>query len=470
MLRFLSCPPRPARLGLTLLGLLLLAAGARAQPAPPPPETTAPPGLGVPAEAAPTVALPGPGAPAVPTPPADNTEQRLAELERRQAAVEQQQAAARPSAASSGGLQLSGGPGRGYTLSAADGRFSATLRARGQLRDTLTAATNLTNELNVKTIRLYLSGNILAPELKYFLQLALGGGDFEAGSSSPLFDFWVEYTRLRDLNIRVGQFFVPFDRARTVREFALQLVDRPQVVSELSLDRDVGIMLSSTNLFGSHDILSYNLGVFGGKGRNRFGGGVAGFLYVLRFSVRPLGAFDDDQEGDLLRLRRPRLMIGVAGAYNQNTDRQRSTVGNVLTLGNLDYGHFAADTVFKYAGFSFLGEVLYRQARSDYFDGMSNGKPLREWSRSAFGYLLQAAVMLTGKLELVTRWESLLTIDPTDPALQTLVQTQGKQLGGGVNLYLSGHLFKVQADYFYQFGDDLAAGRQVARLQLDATF
>jgi len=26
-----------------------------------------------------------------------------------------------------------------------------------------------------------------------------------------------------------------FDRSRTVREFALQLVDRPQVVSELSL-------------------------------------------------------------------------------------------------------------------------------------------------------------------------------------------------------------------------------------------
>ena len=50
------------------------------------------------------------------------------------------------------------------------------------------------------------------------------------------------------------------------------------------------------------------------------------------------------------------------------------------------------------------------------------------------------------------------------------MQAQGRQLGGGVNLYLNGHFFKVQADYFYQFGDDIGTGRHVARLQLDATF
>ena len=405
-----------------------------------------------------------------PPPPIFSAEARVKELERRLLDLEQRQTPTSVAKAQPAGVSITGGPGRGFTIATADERFAATVRARVQLRDTLAAGTDWTNELTVRTARLYLHGQVLSPDLKYWLQLAVGGNDFEPGSASPIFDAWVEYTRLRDLNIRVGQFFVPFDRARTVREFALQLVDRPQAVSELSLDRDIGIMFSSSNLFGSRDILAYNLGIFGGKGKNRFGGGPIGFLYVLRLAVRPFGAFDDDQEGDLLRLHRPRLLLGIAGAYNQNTNRQRSTTGNALTLGTLDYGHFALDVVFKYAGFSFLGEVLLRQSQTDSLDGLSAGKPLREWSRKGWGYLAQAGMMLSSKLELTARWEELRTPESTDPALLMLVQTQGRQLGSGVNVYLSGHLFKIQADYFYQFGDDPTSGRHVARLQLDATF
>lgn len=410
-----------------------------------------------------------PAASSAPPPPAESAEGRVKELERRLVDLEQRSQSVLGKAPPAS-VTVSAGPGRGFTIATADDRFAATVRARVQLRDTLAAGTAWTNELNVRTARLYLHGQVLSPDLKYWVQLALGGNDFEPGSASPLFDAWVEYTRLRDLNVRVGQFFVPFDRARTVREFALQLVDRPQAVAELSLDRDIGVMFSSNNLFGSRDILAYNLGIFGGKGRNRFGGGPISFLYVLRLSVRPFGAFDDDQEGDLLRLHRPRLLIGVAGAYNQNTNRQRSTAGNVLTLGTLDYGHFAFDTVFKYAGFSFLGEVLLRRSQTDFLDGISSGKPLREWSRPGWGYLLQAGMMLTRTLELAARWEELRAPELADPVLILLLQTKGRQLGSGVNVYLSGHLFKIQADYFYQFGADWNAGRHVARLQLDATF
>ena len=92
------------------------------------------------------------------------------------------------------------------------------------------------------------------------MQLAFGGNDFEAGSSTPLFDAYLEYTRLRDLNVKVGQFFVPFDRLRTIREFALELVDRAQPTVELSLDRDVGVSFSSQDLFGTRGVLARLLG------------------------------------------------------------------------------------------------------------------------------------------------------------------------------------------------------------------
>lgn len=209
-------------------------------------------------------------------------------------------------------------PGRGFGVATGDGRFSANLRARAQIRDTVTVqdGKRTTNEINVKTVRLWLTGHVLTKDLTYGLQLAFGGNDFESGSSSPLFDLFIDYARLRDLNIRVGQFFVPFDRARTIREFALQFTDRQQIITELTLDRDVGVAFSSTNLFGSK-ILGYHLGLFGGEGRNKFGGQRVGFLYTLRFVLRPFGLFDDDSEGDLDRLRRVRLAIGVAGALTR---------------------------------------------------------------------------------------------------------------------------------------------------------
>lgn len=228
---------------------------------------------------------------------------------------------------------VSAAPGRGVSFAARDERFALTLRGRLQLRSTLAHAPgSSTSELVIKTVRLSAAGHLLEPELRFALQLALGGGDFERESASPIFDAFLELVRYRDLNLRIGQFFVPFDRARTVHEFALQLVDRPQVVRELTLDRDVGLMLSSVDLFGTR-VLGYHLFLGSGEGRNRFGAQVLGPLVVARLVLRPWGAFDDDSEGDLLRERRPRLALGLAGAYNHRTQRQQSTSGATFTLG-----------------------------------------------------------------------------------------------------------------------------------------
>lgn len=357
-------------------------------------------------------------------------------------------------------------PGRGIVVKSPDDRYSFGLRARLQLRETYVHFGNSdTSEINVRTIRLTASGNVLAPDIRYTIQLAFGGGDFEAGSSSPIFDAFVDYTRFRDLNIRVGQFFVPFDRARTIREFALQLVDRQLVVRELSLDRDVGIMLSSNNLFGLNELLGYQFFLGGGDGRNRFAAYAAGPITVLRLTVRPFGNFDDDQEADLTRATRPRLAVGIAGGYNYRTSRRNSTYGAAFTAGTTDYTHLAADVVFKYRGFSLLAEGLWRKAKDDVLESGTT----REATRSGYGYFVQGGYLVTPKVELAARWEELFTRDGTDPEFVQLAQTQGKQVGGGVNLYLNGHAFKVQADYFHIFGP-VGDARHLARLQLDASF
>lgn len=153
--------------------------------------------------------------------------QRQAEADARNAAAEESQKQAQRRAVS-----FTAAPGQGMTLTVGDGRFSLSLRSRAQIRDTVTVQDDKAtrNELNVKTLRLWLQGYVLTKNLQYVLQLAFGGNDFEKDSASPIFDAYVEYLRLRELNIRVGQYFVPFDRARTIRDFGLQLVDRAQLI------------------------------------------------------------------------------------------------------------------------------------------------------------------------------------------------------------------------------------------------
>lgn len=369
-------------------------------------------------------------------------------------------------------------PGKGITAKSADGNFAITLRARIQLRDTFThTAGENSNEAQVRTLRFVVSGHVLSPDLKYTIQLAFGGNDFEKDSASPIFDAFLDYTKLRDLNVRIGQYFVPFDRARTIREFALQLVDRQLVVRELTLDRDFGLMFSSQDLFGLQGRLAYHLFVGSGDGRNRFSDAKAsngpqklGVLTVGRLVLRPMGPFDDDQEGDLKRLPHPRLALGVAGAYNHASNRQRSTTGSTYTLGTFNYWHGAADLVLKWRGFSLLTEGVLRRTERANHSAVEDGTTVTEWSQSGYGYFVQAGQMLTDHVEVVARWDHLFAEQGTDPAFRALVRSQGRQLGAGANYYLNDHAFKVQTDYFLIYGESLADARHVVRLQVDASF
>lgn len=361
------------------------------------------------------------------------------------------------------------GPQTPTPLVASSDRLSATVGGRAQIRDTAVLGPgDDTNEAQVRTVRLTASGHLADRSFRYGLQLAFGGGDFERDSASPIFDAFVELTALRDAQLRVGQFFVPFDRARTVREFALQFVDRPQAVRELGLGRDVGVMLSSTDFLGAREVVGYNVFLGTGDGVNRFGGQDPGPLLVVRTTVRPFGLFDDDMEGDLKRLARPRLAVGGAVAQNWSTARSQSTVGTTFTAGRTDYRHGVLDLVFKVRGLSVLGEVLYRQASVAHLDTTTQGKPVREWTRSASGYVVQLGYLLTSQVEVVGRWEQLNARGVTDPALVKQSSEQGKQIGGGANVYLDGHRFKLQSDYFYLHGS--APGHHQVRVQIDASF
>lgn len=495
-------PGRPCRgrngwYAVSLSVVLALARGAWAQTGEQPAREGAPAPAG-PGEAV-TSQLPVEQTPATAAAPREATEQvpaaqvpaaqtPAAQVPAEQAAPEQvpaaqvpteQTPATAPALSEAPELEISGEPGKGLTVSTGE-RFSLNLRSRVQLRYQLSIpAEDAAGErdvqqlVHVSTLRLYFSGHVLTPDLTYVLQLALAARDYRDGSVSPLFDAYFDWKAHRDLSIRAGQYFVPFDRLRTIREFALQLPERPRPVAELSLDRDVGVTFYSDRFLGDRSPVAWRVGAFGGGGTNLTEGKEPGLLLVGRLELRPLGPIDDDAEGDLERRRAPGLAVGAAFANNWNTNRVRSTTGATFSGGTTDYAHAAGDVVFKWWGAALEAEYLWRRASVDQIVSTdADGAPRLEPTRSAHGWVVQASYVFDPPFEIVGRLSRSYALDGTDPRLVTELESRGQEIAAGLNYYVNGHRFKLQADWLARTRRDFQFDEvdQVVHAQLDATF
>lgn len=358
------------------------------------------------------------------------------------------------------------GLGEGVSFETADGATRLKLRARIQLRLTQFSeeagdAPEVT-EFQARRIRLLLQGRV-KQDLDFYVQLGFSNRDTEPDLRAPLRDAYLTYTKLRDLQIRGGQMKVPFGRQRLVSSSALQMVDRSIVVRELSLDRDVGVQLLSTDLFGLDGILAYNLGVFSGDGRNRLAT-TPGVLLVARVAVQPFGEFEDYVEGALQREDTPKLSIGATVAHNNNTNRTRSTFDASYDVARFDYRHAGVDLMFKYGGLSVSSEVLYRRASEPFVEHTNPmGEVVREYARNAWGYYAQAGYLANEHFEITARYGEVRPRGTTDPEL-----VLDREAGGGLNWYFQQHDLKLQSDYFYLFGE--GDGRHEIRVQAQLYF
>lgn len=371
--------------------------------------------------------------------------------------------------------EVTGDSGKGLTVTSDDGQFSMNVRGRIQLRESLTTpppgdgAREVTTIGRVYTARVWLNGHTLSEDIGYTFQLAVAPNDYRDGTISPIFDATLDLKHNPNASLRVGQIFVPFDRARTIREFSLQLADRPRPVSELTLDRDVGAYLYSDALGGS--MVAYRLGVFAGGGGNAIAEKAPGGLAVARVELRPLGPVDDDSEGDLNRRETPGLALGVAAAYNLNTNRARSTTSTTYTLGTADYLHLAGDVVFKWRGVAVMGEAVLRDAQEESWTVTDDaGVAATEYARSGWGWLVQPSVMITPKVELAGRTSRLYAFEGTDPKYVTETETLGNELAAGVNYYLNKHRFKVQGGWTARFGEDFSQAQHTGQVLVDVMF
>lgn len=355
---------------------------------------------------------------------------------------------------------------QGFIVSNTDGSYSMNLRARIQNRFTQNFYSKDRSleqtEFVVRRLRLSLRGNVHNPDWRYYIQFGFATQDNEADVNSNLRDAVISYVRFRDMNINFGQMKVTFSRQRVSSSGNLQMPDRSRVSGELNLDRDVGISLTSVDLFNLNHFLGYALGVFSGEGRNRRSSG-SGVLAIGKIFLNPFGEYDYLSEADFHKYTSPKFTLGLAAAKNHQSIRKQSTIGDFYRFSRFTYEHFCADFVFKWMGFYLSGEYLWRKANKNYQENPLNNLE-KEYSRSAQGYFVQGSYLFPFFIEIVLRYGELFPMAGTDPNLN-----YSKEFGGGISYYLNEHMLKIQADYHYYWGNfalDRKTNSQEIRLQI----
>lgn len=382
------------------------------------------------------------------------------------------------------GVDVQFEPGIGLVVESRDGEFGLAIRTRAQVQGAFfcpEAPESFAGDLGasgddgaitfmIRRARVVLAGHAFGEHNRFTLQLALAPRDMdwdpETGPRfTPLRDFYADFTYLRELNVRVGQYKLPFTLERVTSSGNLQMVDRSIVNAEFSLDRDLAIDVRTRDFLGL-GWLRYYAGVASGEGRDSGFGADLGFFYFARVEVLPFGMFRDYEQGDLDRNPEPRLSLGLAYAYLDDAPTSQAARGEIPEDGGTTDAHtVAADLLFKWQGFSFFTEAVWREGRrnpGNATDPMGMPLPVTP-PANGVGVLVQAGYLIPGtNLEIAARLGLIHPIGGAETSLR-----ESGELGGGLSYYFGRHSYKLQLDYFHLWENGaFDEGTEQVRLQL----
>jgi len=292
----------------------------------------------------------------------------------------------------------------------------------------------------IRRAKFKLEGWMFRPELEYELQL-----NWPDVTGSPASRFledanidW-DVSRKKTFRVRFGQFKAPYGRQQLTSSGSQQFVDRAITDERYNPGRETGLALWGT--LGTNK-LEYRAMVSNGNGRSQSVNDNDKFLYTARVQWQVIGQTRMNQwtsgalytEGDLGDSASGAL-FAVAGNFLKNDLR---TFAKDVTLN--DNTQWGADAIFKYRGFSALGQYDQRESKPyketvavDKFDDK--------------GWMVQASYAFTapklgpaGYFEIAGRYAE---IDPT--SLKD--NDERTEIGAAISWYYARHPFKIQADY-----------------------
>lgn len=272
-----------------------------------------------------------------------------------------------------------------------------------------------TDSFSIKRARLSLGGNLL-PKLRFKLQVDL--------TKSPvLLDALAEVIFRQEINLRLGQFLVPFSLENLSPTSELLTINRSQTVEKLAPGRDNGAIGRDIGLamFGSYSIFEYTTGLVNGSGLNKT---------------------DTNDHKDFVGRLVARPLKEISVGFSVYNGRQ-TVAGNPA---NLLRNKTGLELAVNYRRFNLRAE--YIQARDDQIKKQG-------W------YVLGAYSIIKDKLQFVARFEA---VDPDRslPANRITIYTVG------ANWLLTARS-KLQANYEY-YREEAAANHHAALIQLQLGF
>jgi hypothetical protein len=365
-------------------------------------------------------------------------------------------------------------PGKGVEINSADDKFQLRIRVRVQMLYTYAHDENLgTNEgdepeanlqdFRLRRARFVFQGYAFGKHNQYKLEID------PLRKDNVVLDYYLDFTKNRDIQVRVGQYKISSNRQRVISSGNLEMVDRSQVNSEFSLDRDMSLDIRSRDFLGKNK-MRYVLGISSGNGLNNPQFKDFSMVYLARIEYLPMGIFRDYSEVDFARTK-PRLSIGATYSFFQNADRNRGMVGVPFADGGTaDYHFVFVDAIFKARGFFAISELAFRTGQRDVGD-LAPTDPdydpdLPTDPRNGIGWMLQAGYLIphTG-FEFAAR--GALIKANSKRGATSLTDQYGTTFS--LSYYFARHPFKIQADVSQLWEDTFGEGSTVLRLQLQAS-
>lgn len=270
--------------------------------------------------------------------------------------------------------------GEGITLSGKDDDYK--MEITGYIQPYMESRKYLDNEdsalynrYRLRRARFQIGGNAAQEKLTYRLQLDLtGAGEGDADLGSLLYDAWIGYDVTPNIQLSFGQRATPTDnRELGMRSNTLQLVERSPITSAFSSIREFGLFAEASYKVSKNSYLRPEIAITNGDGANVYGKDRGGFKYGGRIDYLPFGLFTNfgqNRQADIVRELTPKFVIGATYSYNTGiSDRRGRESGSILYLDAdgkeklPDYVKFGVDFLFKYQGFSMLGEYVNASAR-----------------------------------------------------------------------------------------------------------
>ncbi|WP_339626542.1 porin [uncultured Maribacter sp.] len=327
----------------------------------------------------------------------------------------------------------------------------------------------------VRRARLKFGGFAYSPKLEYKLELGLSNRDISGASqytsNAPryILDAVVKWNFYKNFVLWFGQTKLPGNIERVISSGDLQQVDRSLLNSRFNIDRDMGFQLRHKFNLSEKFLVREIFAVSQGEGRNITTGNLGGHQYTSRLELLPFGEFLSKGEykgSDLKREQTPKLMVAATFDSNKNAVKTRSNQGtymfNDTGLFETDINTLFIDAMFKYNGYSFMGEYAHRTADNPLAlnsDGSLTGDEVQvgDGINLQTGYLFRNNLEVSGRFTNIKLDEEITGRNPQS------------QYTLGLSKYIVGHKLKIQTDLSY-LSEKAGQDGLMYRLQLDIHF